>query len=605
LGGSRKYAGVGTTAISIIFSMTIKLSEKIIRERAVEQSFQKGLAYYLSGAIYEPTWQSIPNGIMLMAFCEGSSAPSYQLSVKLDAEGVRSASCTCPYDWGGDCKHIVALLLTYLRQPEKFTVQKSVTELLSGLEKDALAEVIIRLVERNPDLYDDLEIIIPSVTAAKSKSDPSKERQHTQVSEQVYRKQVKRILKQSRYEDGDEYGSVPTYLDDLEEVRKTAQQFLDANDAQGALIILLVLLEETIDDYESEMDYDGDVASFIQSLGLPLAEAILSVEMDDQSYQSLYASIEESLKNLDESIEESELEVITVALDYGWTDLPDQESQWEEYDEDTWMLFDELQQARLNVLERQKRVDEFLQLAQKANKLRYILKLLQLGRYDDAIIESQALINEQEIFSVAQQLRETGHISEALALAERALQQPGQHNLELATWLAPLEENRGETNLALLAYHAAFDVQPAITWYRHLKRLSGKNWERLRPELMKRVNENTTPDTLADIYLEEQDWDAAIAMAEKISWPFNLLEKVADGVLAHRPDWVIRLSLKQAEELILKTQSNLYPSAAKWLLRAKKAYQIKGQANDWQSYISNLRANYARRPALQKAISGL
>lgn len=587
--------------------MTIHLTEKIIRDRTTEQSFQKGLDYYLSGAIYDPTWQSIPDGIMLMASCQGSNASSYRLSVKIDAGGIRFASCTCPYDWGGDCKHIVALLLTYLRQPEKFTKQQSVTELLSGLEKEALAAIIIRLVERNPDIYDELEIIIPAVkAAAQPKSSLSKERYQTQVSEQAYRKQVKRILKQSRYEDSyGAYGSPPAYLNDLEEVLQTAQQFLVAGDAEGALIILSVLLEETIDDYESEMDYNGDVASFIQGLGLPLAEAILSVEMDDKSHITLYASIEDSLEDIDESIEKSDLEVITSALDYGWQDLPDKETQWEEYEEETWMIFDELQQARLNVLERQARTDEFLQLAQKADKHRYVLKLLQIGRFHEAVEESQELVDEHEILSVAQNMREAGHLNEAIALAERAVKRPGGHSLELAAWLAPLEEARGETGLALLAYRASFDVQPNITWYKHLKRLSGVNWERLRPELMKRVNETSMPDTLAAIYLEERDWDAAIAIAEKSTWSFDLLEKVADGVVAHRPDWVVRVSLKQAEELISKTQSKLYPAAAKWLSRAKKAYQIKGQAPEWQMYISNLRATYARRPALQKAITDL
>ncbi|RPI79176.1 MAG: hypothetical protein EHM41_24065 [Chloroflexi bacterium] len=113
------------------------------------------------------------------------------------------------------------------------------------------------------------------------------------------------------------------------------------------------------------------------------------------------------------------------------------------------------------------------------------------------------------------------------------------------------------------------------------------------------------PDALADFYLEEQDWDAAIAIAEKSIWSLNLLEKVADGVLDYRPDWVIRVSLEQAEELIAKTQSNLYPAAAKWLSRAKKAYLLKGQASEWQAYITNLRTTYARRPALQKVITGL
>jgi uncharacterized Zn finger protein len=110
---------------------------------------------------------------------------------------------------------------------------------------------------------------------------------------------------------------------------------------------------------------------------------------------------------------------------------------------------------------------------------------------------------------------------------------------------------------------------------------------------------------MVDIHLEEGDWDSAIKVAERDSWSFNPLEKVADAVILYRPDWVVRVSLKQSDELILKTQSKLYPIAARWLERAKKAYHIKGQDEEWQAYIDNLRATYARRPALQREIREL
>ena len=159
--------------------------------------------------------------------------------------------------------------------------------------------------------------------------------------------------------------------------------------------------------------------------------------------------------------------------------------------------------------------------------------------------------------------------------------------------------------MALLAYRGAYDSQPSIELYRHIRRLSGSNWENLRPTLLKKAREMYYSDILVDIHLEEHEWDAAIAIAEKEIWSFHLLEKVADAVVPHRPDWVIRISIKQAESRIAQTQSKLYPVAARWLERAKKAYQHNGQAAQWKAYIDNLRAVYAKRPALQKAIAHL
>jgi len=250
--------------------MNVQLTEETIQDRASDQSYQKGREYYHSGAIYNPSWQSTTGGIVLTAQCVGSSAPSYRLRVELDAGGVRSSSCTCPYDWDGDCKHIIALLLMYLHKREEFSEQnrKSVIDLLADLEKDSLVVLINHLAERNPDLYDEIENAIPVVNVGKSKSSSAKEKRQTQVSEQMYRKQVRRILKQSGY-DEDYYDDwhEPAYISDLEEVLETATKFLEAGDAAGALIILRVLLEETLEDYDGEMDHNGGVAGFIQDLG--------------------------------------------------------------------------------------------------------------------------------------------------------------------------------------------------------------------------------------------------------------------------------------------------------------------------------------------------
>jgi len=184
-----------------------------------------------------------------------------------------------------------------------------------------------------------------------------------------------------------------------------------------------VLLKETLDDFDGEMDYNGNAASFIQGLGMPMTEAILGIEMDDSSHQAVYDSIDDILDDLDEVIEASDLEVVLIALEYGWKQLPDKETEWEEYEEETWMLFDDLQQARLNVLERQKRTEEFLQLARTADMHRYILKLLDIGGMDDAIAASRELEDNSEILSVVQKLRQLGKINDAVALAERGLDQ--------------------------------------------------------------------------------------------------------------------------------------------------------------------------------------
>ena len=59
------------------------------------------------------------------------------------------ATCTCPYDWGGYCKHIVAVLLTVL-QGDKITVKPELDTLLAGLTEAQLRRIIRAVAEDQP-----------------------------------------------------------------------------------------------------------------------------------------------------------------------------------------------------------------------------------------------------------------------------------------------------------------------------------------------------------------------------------------------------------------------------------------------------------------------
>jgi hypothetical protein len=45
----------------------------------------------------------------------------YEVEIEVAASGI-SAHCSCPYDWGGFCKHIGAVLLWWIRSPSSFAV---------------------------------------------------------------------------------------------------------------------------------------------------------------------------------------------------------------------------------------------------------------------------------------------------------------------------------------------------------------------------------------------------------------------------------------------------------------------------------------------------
>ena len=129
--------------------MTItKLTEAVIRTGATDKSFQRGRELYRSGAISNAWVQ----GQCLSGECEGNESPFYKVRVELDGGGIRSAACTCPYDFGGYCKHIVALLLAYTQKPEQFAVRREAKELLSDLSREQFLALMTKLLREQPDL---------------------------------------------------------------------------------------------------------------------------------------------------------------------------------------------------------------------------------------------------------------------------------------------------------------------------------------------------------------------------------------------------------------------------------------------------------------------
>ena len=68
----------------------------------------------------------------------------------LEDGSIGSATCTCPYDWGGYCKHIVAVLLTALHSADKIIVKPDMDTLLAGLTDTQLRRIIRAVAEDQP-----------------------------------------------------------------------------------------------------------------------------------------------------------------------------------------------------------------------------------------------------------------------------------------------------------------------------------------------------------------------------------------------------------------------------------------------------------------------
>jgi uncharacterized Zn finger protein len=145
------------------------ITEEDVRDLVGESSFQRGQRYFRDNRIFGTRRA----GMTLKAKCEGSRSTPYRVEVTFDNTGITDTDCSCPV--GGYCKHVVALLLTWLAEPDEFIEQQDIDTLLQQCEKDELITLIKQMLRRDPDL----EYLLTTISKPGIPIDP-----------QIYRNQV-------------------------------------------------------------------------------------------------------------------------------------------------------------------------------------------------------------------------------------------------------------------------------------------------------------------------------------------------------------------------------------------------------------------------------
>ncbi len=129
------------------------LSEAAIRQQTTAQSFQRGKEYYHSGAIIS----LVQRGNEIQARVRGSDYEPYQVNITFNTRCLTDTTCTCPYDWGGWCKHIVVVLLTCLHKPGVIRAHPPLEETLASLKKEQLQALLLNLAAHYPGMVDEIE----------------------------------------------------------------------------------------------------------------------------------------------------------------------------------------------------------------------------------------------------------------------------------------------------------------------------------------------------------------------------------------------------------------------------------------------------------------
>ncbi|QFS49236.1 SWIM zinc finger family protein [Nostoc sphaeroides] len=577
-----------------------QITEFTIRRHANAKSFQRGEAYYEAGAVNA----IIQRGHILQADVIGTETKPYHVNLSFDSSGLTSANCTCAYNFDGWCKHIVATMLVCARNPENIEQRPTLEQLLNRLDYIQTQRLLQDLVTEHPQLIEAIDRHVSWMTNPTDKQTTTKPLLHITIDPAPFRRQVRQILKDTvRYfEEGCEEDPIG---EELLSVVETAVDFSERGEGENAIAILEAITSTCVENWDDVAEYGAENDQLVGELNHAWCEAILSAELTPEEKVDIQINLEawQDEWNVD-------FGMIMEALRQGWDYPPlvqvlqgniTERGAWEE---DVPDYADDLALIRLKILERQERYQEYLYLAEAEGQTQHYLTMLgRLGRVEEAIDAAQTQMNSmEEAFALAKTLSIQGALQQALNIAQSGLNLPGNCQYELGIWTSDLAIELGDSEAALLAIKAAFQVKPSFFDYQKMAELAGENWESVKTDLLRIIRTDSgggTESAKVDIFLHEGLIDDAIAIASELSsYNSELIHRVMDAAIPHNPNWVIANARRRAEKIMDAGKAEYYYYAVEWLKKARNAYLESGNKADWLSYRQNLMQTHARKRKL-------
>lgn len=228
-----------------------ELTKQKIRGIFGEKTYAKGLKYFNEGRVKSVI--KVDN--LLLGSVQGTADLPYLVRVDLKTLENR---CSCPL--GGDCKHVVALLLAYIKG--NYTDTASLADRILKLNREDLISILKEIAFYNPELLSSLEEAITLNTIRKGGTQKGKE---SHAQRQIYKKLKKRINNIFMNADLSYYG-VPSLVSNIERIFNMITNNKSLDNLKK-IDLLIYLLENIIDCFDSGVDDSsgslGDTAIYI------------------------------------------------------------------------------------------------------------------------------------------------------------------------------------------------------------------------------------------------------------------------------------------------------------------------------------------------------
>ena len=560
-----------------------------------EVYFQRGQKYFEREAIYEQRRQ----GMTIKSKCSGTQAPFYRQEVLFDRKGIKSAECSCPVGEGGHCKHVVALLLTWVNDPDSFQEVESIDVSLDKRSKPELIALIKEMLEQEPDLESLLEL-------------PLSADENKPLNIKAIRQQADRAFRGVDYE----WGYTREIRRDLNPLLRLASNYLARADAEDSALIYESIIETILDNENAALgDEEGELLRVISDCAESLGECLININDPKKRLEILQVLFSvyqwDTIKMGGVGAADCVPEILTSQT------TPQEHLEIAEWTReilpkgDSWSdgYHREVLGRLLLDLEADTLDDEaYLKICRETGRLNDLIeRLLKLNRAKEAENAARAA-EDYPLFKTLDVFSNHGQAAIAEKLVTERLKTLKDERL--VEWLSHRLEQRGDLAGSLELEERLFWKYLNIEKYEKLRKLAKRlnRWDGLRARVITELENKKHSDFLIRLYLFEKDAGNALATLEKMPprWrDHTLYIDVAQAAKKQYPQEAIRLFMKEAERFIDERNRGSYSQAALCLREIRDVYRQLNDMQTWAKLIAELRERFRRLPAFQDELDQL
>lgn len=562
-----------------------------------ETYFQRGQNYYEQGSIYEQRRQ----GMTIKSKCSGTQAPFYRQEVTFNGKGIESANCSCPVGGGGHCKHAVALLLTWVNDPDSFQEVEALDMVLEKRSKSELIALIQQMLEQEPDLESLLQL-------------PFSAEDDMPIDMKAIRRQAQQAFRGVDYDWGG-HAYTGEVEHSLQPLLNLAAEYSKRGNTENAAAIYATIIETIFDNDEVAM---GDEEGTLLGLAQECAEAIgncLPKINDPKKRREILETLFDAYKwdiqsggvgaadGVPDILTEKTTPEERVEIAKWVREIMPKGTTWsDDYRRETLGGF-------LLDLEADTLDDEaYLKVCRQTGRLNDLIdRLLKLKRIEEAAeaarsAEDYPLLNTLGIFAAHKQAD----------LAEKLVTERLERikDTRLLQWLSTRRKEHGDWTGSLQLEERLFWQRPNVDQYKKLYKPAKelKQWNELRTRVVAELEKQKDFGLLVQIHLHDKEVGLAIAALGNMpdQWMVQSLKiEVAQAAKKEFPHESIRLYLEAAARIMDSRDRGNYSLAAQYLREIRDIYRQSNDAPSWNKLIADIRERYKKLPALQKELNRL